>query len=123
MEVQTSIELAYQGSSSLTQQILNIDGMSSPKVRHFLNNLCSLPGTSYLEIGWKGSTWISALYGNKATIQQADDWNFGSVPIGTRAAFEKLNYKVLYEIVLPANHNGDTANWWNGLYVAVISKK
>jgi hypothetical protein len=55
-------------------------------------------------------------------IAIVDDWNFPEVPLGTKAAFEKLNYRVLFEVVLPAQHNGDVANWWNGLYVAVIHK-
>jgi hypothetical protein len=203
--LKSSIAMSYIGSSKLPQEVLSIQGMSSSKVRHFLNNLCSLPGTNYLEIGvWRGSTWISALYGNQKSINKAiaidnwsefggpysefvqncrrflpntqyefysadcfaiekskifkepvniyfydgehsaisqelaftfyddrlddvfiavvDDWNFPSVPQGTREAFEKLNYEILFEAVLPASHNGDLQNWWNGLYVAVIRK-
>ena len=52
--------------------------MSNSKVRHLLNNLSSLKGTNYLEIGvWKGSTWISSLYNNSSTINSAiaiDNW-------------------------------------------------
>jgi len=48
-----------------SSDILRIEGMSSTKVRHLLNNVCSLPDARYLEIGtWKGSTLISALYSN-----------------------------------------------------------
>jgi hypothetical protein len=190
--------------SKLSNEILAIDGMSSSKVRHFLNNLCTLPETRYLEIGvWKGSTFISAVYKNESTIAQAvaidnwsqfgapyaefekniehfvngqnnqlyslncfninlnefskpiniyfydgdhseatqeqaftyfnaifddifiavvDDWNFPEVPKGTYSAFKKLKYHILFEQVLPADHNCDKANWWNGLYVAVIKK-
>jgi len=179
--------------------------MSSPKVRHLLNNLCSLSNANYLEIGvWKGSTWVSALYGNEnvesATaidnwaqfngpkkdflanckkflsnvpynfysedcfnvdvqsvcknpiniyffdgdhsaraqelaftyynsslddvfIAVVDDWNFPQVPRGTKSAFEKLGYHIIYDVILPANFNGDIQNWWNGLYVAVVSKQ
>lgn len=68
--------------------ILEIDGMSTSKTRHLLNNLCSLPNSSYLEIGvWKGSTWISALYNNYKEINEAaaiDNWSqFG----GPKEAF------------------------------------
>jgi hypothetical protein len=204
--VKESISKAYNGSSKLTPEILNIDGMSSSKVRHLLNNLCSLPNTNYLEIGvWKGSTWISALYGNTESISSAvaidnwaqftgpkidflancetflpnfpynfysedcfnidvqsifrapinvyffdgdhstlaqelaftyynsslddvfiavvDDWNFSEVPLGTKTAFKKLGYKIVYDVILPAKFNRDFENWWNGLYVAVVSKK
>lgn len=69
--------------SKLKNDILHIEGMSSPKVRHFLNNLCTLPNSNYLEIGiWKGSTFISALYGNQNNINNAigiDNWSqFGA---------------------------------------------
>lgn len=77
--VQKSIQNAYQGCSKLSNNILKIEGMSSSKVRHFLNNLCSLPETSYLEVGvWKGSTFVSALYQNEGTIKNAiaiDNWS------------------------------------------------
>lgn len=203
--VKQSIANAYAGKSKLTQDILNLPGMSSGKVRHFLNNICSLPQANYLEIGvWKGSTFISALYGNTHTLNDCiaidnfsefgapkvdflnnthsflpqnsfkfldqdcftvhsrtifqdavtiyfydgnhtaesqetaftyydniladtfiaivDDWNHPPVEVGTRKAFAQLNYTILFEQALPASYNGDTANWWNGLYVAVIQK-
>ena len=48
--------------SKITQEVLDVVGMSSPKVRHFLNNICNRPGTRYLEIGSHfGSTLISAV--------------------------------------------------------------
>lgn len=202
--LQESISRAEQGDSKLSSEVLHLDGMSSPKVRHLLNNLSSREGTHYLEIGsWKGSTWISSLFGNAHSIASAtaidnwilfnpreifwencsryleeglsyrvleedcfqvdlslfshpinlyfydgehrpidqeeaftyfnpvldnlfiaivDDWNFPGVPEGTRSAFEKLGYTILFERVLPANGNGDLENWWNGLYVALIRK-
>lgn len=202
--IQQSIANAEQGVSSLSREVLSLEGMSSPKVRHLLNNLCSLPGTNYLEIGtWKGSTWVAALYNNSLAISSAiaidnwsqfngpkdqftincrhflkdmkyqfienncfrvdlslfsnpvnlyfydgdhtklaqekaftyfnkifdntfiaviDDWNFTNVPLGTYAAFTKLNYTIVFETILPARWNGDYDNWWNGIYIAVIRK-
>lgn len=77
--VKHSIENAKQGLSKLNPKILKIKGMSSCKVRHFLNNLCQLPGSRYMEIGvWKGSTWISALYGNSQSVVEAiaiENWS------------------------------------------------
>lgn len=79
-----SIEKADQGKSKLNQTILDLEGMSSSKNRHLLNNLCSLPGTHYLEIGvWKGSTYISALYHNDKSIRSTiaiDNWSQFSGP-------------------------------------------
>ena len=67
-----SIILAYLGVSNLSKDIFYLDGMSSPKVRAFLNNLCEREGTRYLEIGsWKGSTLISALYANEQMVNLA----------------------------------------------------
>ncbi len=77
--VRQSLENTERGISKLNTEILGIEGMSSAKVRHLLNNLCSLPDANYLEIGcWKGSTWVSALYGNGDTMSSAigiDDWS------------------------------------------------
>lgn len=204
--VKNSISLAEQGLSKLDTEVLNLQGLSSAKVRHFLNNLCTLPGTSYFEVGaWKGSTWVSSLYknqdsitlasaadnwpeftgaeeafltncstylseydnyriysgnpfqintaksfelpvniyfydGNHSTLSQelaftyfndifddvfiavVDDWNWKEVQNGTHSAFDKLKYQILFELDLPARHNQDAENWWNGLYVAVIQK-
>lgn len=203
--VKNSIAKADRGISKLNNDILHLEGMSSPKGRHLLNNLCSLPRTNYLEIGcWKGSTLISALFKNQSSVDHAtaldnwaefggpfqefkrncerflpknsyqffsvnsfsidplkiikqpvniyfydgdhsalaqqlafeyynqildnvfiaivDDWDHLPVQEGTYRAFKNLNYKILFEIVLPARFNGDTEQWWNGLYVAVIRK-
>lgn len=77
--VQESIALAQQEASKLTDEILAIPGMSSAKVRHLLNNLCSMEDTRYLEVGvWQGSTFISALYDNEGASKHAvaiDNWS------------------------------------------------
>lgn len=204
MHVQKSIEKAEHGESKLTKDILDLDGYSSAKVRHFLNGLCSLQGGSYLEIGvWKGSTFVSALYGNENNLQQAvaidnwsqfsgprqtflnntkkflqknrfcfyegdcfkvnfevfkqpiniyfydgehsvtsqklalvyyekaldntfilvvDDYNWIEAQQGTQQGIKDLGFEIVFETVLPARYNGDRENWWNGLYVAVLSK-
>lgn len=65
-----SVALAVLGHGKLSEPIMMLEGMSSFANRLFLNNLCEIGG-NYLEIGsWKGSTFISALYGNtcKGTI-------------------------------------------------------
>jgi hypothetical protein len=60
-----SIDKATCHVSDIDNRILALPGMSSPKVRHFLNNIVKLPECNYLEIGcWKGSTTVSALYKN-----------------------------------------------------------
>jgi hypothetical protein len=205
--LQKSIVSAEAGHSKLTQQILGLSGMSSAKVRHLLNNICTLPESRYLEIGvWRGSTFVSALYGNENTLFDAtaidnwceygdtdarfefarnvnqyltknrykflaqdsfvvnlneltkepinlyfydgghsfeqqkraltyyyrvladtfifivDDYNWKAVQDGTQAAIKELGLKIAFERILPAYGNQDRNNWWNGLYVAVLSK-
>ena len=78
-----------------------MDGYSSEKVRHLLNNLCSRENTRYFEIGtWKGSTFISALFGNQKTIKDAvaiDDWSeFGGPEKDFRAHCAHFLSKVKY---------------------------
>ena len=203
--VENSILKANDNISSLSPQVLALEGMSSPKVRHLLNNLCSLSNTHYLEVGvWKGSTWISALYKNHKKIVSAtaidnwsefggpehsfrlncktflkksinysffnsdsfkfnlsnistpiniyfydgnhtalsqemaftyydpifadtfiaviDDWDWPSVHEGTRAAFAKLNYTILFEASLHSNGINDAETWWNGIGIFVLKK-
>ena len=200
--VNFSIEHAKNGVSKLPIEILDLPGMSSYKVRHFLNNLCArFPEENYMEIGcYKGSTLISAGYQNSikllgvdnwsefdgpkqefqkniqkwlpennlsflnqnafsidpTTIQDkigiyfydgshdvesqmqafihfdpifepvfiaiVDDWNMDGVKVGTKRAFEVLKYTILGQWELPAKFNGDTENWWNGLFIAVVRK-
>lgn len=77
--VKKSIQAAQELKSDITKEILAIPGMSSPKIRHLLNNLCKLPNTNYLEVGtWQGSTFVSALYNNHNYIASAvgiDNWS------------------------------------------------
>ena len=61
--------------SKITDEILKIDGMSGTKTRHFYNNLCSMSGTRYLEIGtWKGSSTCSAMCNNNIKCLAIDNW-------------------------------------------------
>lgn len=81
--VEKCLARAEQELSKLDSGVLSIHGMSSPKVRHLLNNLCTLPQCTYLEVGsWKGSTLVGALYRNEAFIKEAiaiENWSeFGS---------------------------------------------
>lgn len=71
--VAAAIAAAEQLQSQISPGVLALQGMSSPRVRHLLNNLCNHPGTRYLEVGvWAGSTLISALFGNQANVLAAD---------------------------------------------------
>lgn len=204
--INRSISNSLNGISKLSEEVLAIPGMSSAKVKHFLNNLLEIDNVKYLEIGvWLGSTFVSAMYKNKPIqsfaidnfcekegfssckelfhcfckgfldpstyefieedsfkidlskiklpvniyfydgghsvesqekaltyydkiladtfIYIADDYNFQEVRDGTKIGIEKMNYNIDFETVLTANHNQDYENWWNGLYVSVLSKR
>ena len=55
--------------------ITTIQGMSTPKVRHYLNNVNSW-GENYLEIGsHKGSTFVSSLYGHQKKGWSIDNFS------------------------------------------------
>lgn len=62
--------------SKLDSEVLDMEGMSGKKTRHFYNNICNLDKARYLEIGsYKGSSSCSALYKNKITCLCIDNWS------------------------------------------------
>jgi hypothetical protein len=71
-----SVLLSEKNSSKLTQEILNLEGMSGNKTRHLYNNICNLDGANYLEVGtWKGSSFISSIYKNNIKSIAIDNWS------------------------------------------------
>lgn len=73
--VNLSVDNSNKNLSKLTSDILSMDGMSGNKTRHLYNNICELNGANYLEIGtWKGSSFISAFYGNDINPIVIDNW-------------------------------------------------
>lgn len=72
--VARSIQRADRLQSNLPESTLAVQGMTSPRVRHLLNNICSAPGTRYLEVGcWLGALFISAQAGNDVEDSTAVD--------------------------------------------------
>jgi hypothetical protein len=75
-QVNLSFKNAEEGISKISEDIINMEGMTGTKTRHFYNNLLNMEGVRYLEIGtWKGSSVCSGMYGNNATIVCIDNWN------------------------------------------------
>ena len=73
-----AIEKAKTGISNLPPEVLAMPGMSSHKVRHFLNNLAA---QRYMEVGvWQGSTFVSACYGWQLDEATAID-DFSQFPL------------------------------------------
>src|SRR3990170_4857741 len=88
--IETCIDNANNLKSKIDQSILDIEGQSSPKVRHLLNNLCSFKNCKYLEIGsLLGSTFCSACYKNNLTRAVSID-NFSEFFLNDKATREKV---------------------------------
>lgn len=75
--VDTSIALGDQLQSKLDRAAFGARGFTSPKVRHLLNNLGSLGGLDYLEVGvHRGATFVATNYKNALTSATAiDNWS------------------------------------------------
>lgn len=67
---------ADKSSSKITNEILNIEGMSGSKTRHLYNNLCNIDNANYLEVGtWKGSSFVSSIFKNNIKSIAIDNWS------------------------------------------------
>ena len=92
----TLIKSAFQNAenniSKITTDIINMEGMSGIKTRHFYNNLLNTEDARYLEIGtWQGSSVCSAMCGNKAKVLCIDNWSeFGGPKDEFLVNFEKF---------------------------------
>lgn len=63
--INACLKMSDDEHSKVSQREHEIFGLSSKRLRCFLNNLCSKDNTNLLEIGtYRGSTLLSALYGN-----------------------------------------------------------
>lgn len=80
--IEKSIENAIKGISKLDEKTLGIQGWTSVRIKHLLNNIMELPNTNYLEIGtFRGSTFCSALFGNELESSYAiDNWSEFKTP-------------------------------------------
>jgi hypothetical protein len=90
--IDESIEWGKLEVSKLTQDILDIHGITSNKVRCFLNNICDIDEAMYLEIGvFRGATFCSAIYNNNIHSIAID--NFMSPNLTPRGVNQKMgNY-------------------------------
>lgn len=74
--VETAFQNAENNISKITNDIIEMEGMSGIKTRHFYNNLLNTDNARYLEIGtWKGSSVCSAMCNNKAMVVCIDNWS------------------------------------------------
>jgi len=74
--IEKSLEFGKLEVSKIIQDIFDIPGLTSNKVRCFLNNICGIDGCSYLELGsYRGSTFCSAIYANNLNAVAIDNWS------------------------------------------------
>lgn len=88
--IDESIEWGRLEVSKLTQDILDIHGITSNKVKCFLNNICNIDNATYLELGvFRGATFCSAIYGNDIYSIAVD--NFMSPNLTPRGVSHKIS--------------------------------
>lgn len=91
-----AINNANNKKSKLPKEILEIDGMTSFKIKHFLNNICDFEGCNFLEVGsYMGSTFMSAIYNNSLKATSIDFWSNKKDFQNTRLTFKRNLKKTL----------------------------
>lgn len=83
-KIDYALTRAEQLQSSLNQEVLDIPGLTSYKVKHFLNNIVS-DGDHYCEVGsFRGATLISACFNNNITATSIEDRSQADISPATR---------------------------------------
>lgn len=73
--IEESLKFGELEVSKLTHEVISIEGLTSNKVKMFLNNLCSLDNSTYLELGvYRGATFCSAMFQNDCKGIAIDNW-------------------------------------------------
>jgi hypothetical protein len=90
--LEKAFENAENGVSKITEDIIQMGGMTGTKTRHFYNQLLQMRDARYLEIGtWKGSSVCSVMCGNKGKVVCIDNWSeFGGPKAEFLENFEKF---------------------------------
>lgn len=72
--VNKSLANAIEGISKINKAKA-INGLTSDRVKHLLNNLCSMDDARYIEVGtYQGATLLSAIEGNDVKAIAIDNW-------------------------------------------------
>ncbi len=75
-QINSALVSAQEEKSKITDTSLSIPGLTSSKVKHFLNNLCNLDDVRLLEIGsYRGSTFCASLENNNIKAVSIDNWS------------------------------------------------
>jgi len=99
--VEKAIHNAENSITKLTEQQLHLQGMSSKRVRIFLNEIVT-SYSNYLEVGvWRGSTFVSALYENNPKFSCAiDNFSLHGTPSNIfkeNCRLNNINNYILFE--------------------------
>jgi len=75
-KIDQAVGAAIELKSKVTNVSLSIPGLTSAKVKHFLNNLCDLEDVRLLEVGsYRGSTFCASLENNAIKAVSIDNWS------------------------------------------------
>lgn len=76
-----AIDKSGTGDTKFIEDGYKIEGLSSHRVRHLLNHLCSDPKNTYLEIGsYTGSTYFAAIMNNNLYSYAVDNFEHEIAP-------------------------------------------
>ena len=98
--VKTALTKSKNNESKISEKTKNLPGLTSEKVKHFINNLCELPDCKYLEAGvFQGSIFAAAVERNDLVATAIDNFSESSiVPMDSNVNInsEKGNNKEIF---------------------------
>jgi len=98
--VKTALTKSKNNESKISEKTKNLPGLTSEKVKHFINNLCELPDCKYLEAGvFQGSIFAAAVEKNNLVATAIDNFSESSIiPMNSNVNInsEKGNNKEIF---------------------------
>lgn len=78
--VKIALTKSKNNESKISKKTKNLPGLTSEKVKHFINNLCELPDCKYLEAGvFQGSIFAAAVEKNDLVATAIDNFSESSI--------------------------------------------
>jgi len=78
--VKNALIKSKNNDSKISEKTKNLSGLTSEKVKHFINNLCELPDCKYLEVGvFQGSIFAAAVERNDLVATAIDNFSESSI--------------------------------------------
>jgi len=78
--VKNALIKSKNNDSKISEKTKNLPGLTSEKVKHFINNLCELPDCKYLEAGvFQGSIFAAAVERNHLVATAIDNFSESSI--------------------------------------------